>query len=185
MNRAESECIVQDADIKVKSDSEYNTLHTTLSNVSSQKILIIKNCPSMQEAFGKISALVQEFFIKFLQAICLHFYVDDGLDEIDDIQTHNLVDCFKGLGKSFVIIFQSMLDGSCLIYWQFKEALPIFSLLLQPNDLEIGTFIRDFLIDALINEHNGKYLEYKFIYFYSLENVLRNSLDDTVPYKQV
>lgn len=147
----------KDESIKFEYSFIRGSIDDIFQNISSHRILTINNCPSMPEAFEKIPTLFQEFFIKFLQAMCLHFMVDDGLDEIDDIQTHSLVDCFKGLGRSFVIIFQSIIDGSCLIYWQFKGAIPIFSLSLQANDLEIGSFIRNYLVNSMTNEHNGKF----------------------------
>lgn len=146
----------------VELEFDFSSVRQIIPTLRNHQILTIRNTPSMASALGSILILTRGFFIRFWSALCVHFKIKSEVSELDDFQLHEFVKSFDGFQKSFLIIFESTLNGSCLIYWRLKETLQIFSLLIGENSVNLGKFVREFLFKSLKCGFNGEFF-YNFI----------------------
>jgi hypothetical protein len=71
--------------------------------------------------------------------------------QLAKLKTH--MNSFK---RSFLISFESTVDGSSVTYWRFQNTMQIFSLQINSNTAKVGDFVREFLLSSLKNNFNGK-----------------------------
>lgn len=159
----------------VELEFDFSVAELIVPTLRNHQILKIKNCSSINAGLKTIGLFVEGFFMKFFSALCLHFYVQEEIFELNEIQFHDLVDYLKGFHRSFLIIFESI-DHSSLIYWRLKDTQQIFSLFTDKNSVKFEDFVIDFLFKCLKNGHNGKLnFNFSIIFFLFLSLLPRHS----------
>lgn len=135
---------------------EYEHTNDILATLRNHQILTVKNCPSMIAALSSITLFMRGFFVRFWSALCLHFVINDDVKELNEIKFLKFFNSLNGFSKSFMIVFESSRDNSCLFYWRLKDTLQIFSLLTIKNSVRFGDFVKDFLFQSLKKGKNGE-----------------------------
>lgn len=120
-----------------------------------RETLKIFNCPSIPEVLFSMPKFTKGFLVKFSRAICLHYMIHERMEDLDEVQLLEMAINFKELEKSFIIIFESALDGSLLIYWRLNGLKNIFSMTLS-GEKNFLNFIKEFIFTSLEKGHNGK-----------------------------
>lgn len=96
------------------------------------------------------------FLIPFHSAICLYYRINEKISEFTELQFLQFANSFEGYQGSFLVIFESITDGTSWIYWRLKDTKQIFSFNVTENVSNFGAFVRDFLFKTLQDGHSGE-----------------------------
>jgi hypothetical protein len=149
----------------VELEFDFENLREFLACMRNFQILKIHDCPSMKAALNSFPQIMRGFFIRFWSALCVHFVINDEVNELTDLEFFNFVDNFRGFTKSFLIIFECSWDNSYLFHWRLQDTKQIFSLKTIGNSVKFGDFVKKLIFESLKKLTNGELI---FLPLYTL-----------------
>lgn len=114
----------------------------------------ITHCPSMALVLNSFQIFASSLFAHSSTALCLHFFIEENIEEINEIQLLNLAIHFKTLKKPILIIFESTTENKCAMYWKPKNTMQIFVL---STFSVVEDFLKNFLLNFLAKGADGKF----------------------------